>query len=354
VQSSEKASSRARRRRRRRWRAVVLAGASLAAVVLGVRAVSGGARPAPQTAPGNADSGKLADAVQTADGGVEIDPSYFADGACASFAPTQGNRHLTVFLDAGHGGIDPGGTGTTESGEALSESTLTLPVELDTMAILRAQGFTVVVSRTENTTVLRLKPDDESDGELSLLGAHDDEAARDVCANMAKATVLVGIYFDSSSSPLNAGSVTGYDPDRPFSSDNLRLANLVQKDVLGAMNAQGWGIPDGGVQSDAGLGSLAGNDSTGSSLAEKAAAYDHLLLLGPAEEGYFSTPSQMPGALIEPLYLSDPFEGSIADSSSGQQVIAGGLARAIESYFAPPPVAHTAAPATNASGSAPS
>jgi N-acetylmuramoyl-L-alanine amidase len=344
----------------------VLLGASLAAVGFGVGAASSGGRPAPQAARAGtsadaassasgadgtaaADSRKLEAEVRTADGGVEIAPSYFADGACASFAPTQGNRHLTVFLDAGHGGIDPGGTGTTESGDALSESTLTLPVELDTMALLRAEGFTVVVSRTQNSTVLRLKADDESDGELTLLGAHDDEAARDICANMAKATVLVGIYFDSSSSPLNAGSVTGYDPDRPFSSDNLRLAQLVQKDVLGSMNAQGWGIPDGGVQSDAGLGSLAGNDSTSGSLAEKAAAYNHLLLLGPAEEGYFSTPSQMPGALIEPLYLSDPFEGSIADSSSGQQVIAGGLAEAIEAYFAPPasaPKAHASSTTT--------
>ena len=43
----------------------------------------------------------------------------------------------------------------------------------------------------------------------------------------------------------------------------------------------------------------------------------------------------MPGALIEPLFITDPYEGSIAASASGQQVIAGGLARAIAQYFAP-------------------
>ena len=64
--------------------------------------------------------------------------------------------------------------------------------------------------------------------------------------------------------------------------------------------------------------------------------YGHLLLLGPADPGWFDTPSQMPGALIEPLFITDPFEGSIADSASGQQVIAGGLAQAVEQYFAPP------------------
>jgi N-acetylmuramoyl-L-alanine amidase len=45
----------------------------------------------------------------------------------------------------------------------------------------------------------------------------------------------------------------------------------------------------------------------------------------------------MPGALVEPLFITDPFEGSIGASSRGQQVIADGLARAIERYFAPPP-----------------
>lgn len=65
-------------------------------------------------------------------------------------------------------------------------------------------------------------------------------------------------------------------------------------------------------------------------------AYGHLLPLGPAEHGYFSTTSVMPGALVEPLFITDPFEGPIAASSRGQQVIAGGLARAIEQYFAPP------------------
>ena len=40
--------------------------------------------------------------------GRAIDARYFEPGACMSYPPTAGNRHLTVFLDAGHGGIDPG------------------------------------------------------------------------------------------------------------------------------------------------------------------------------------------------------------------------------------------------------
>ncbi len=263
-----------------------------------------------------------------------IDPSYFASGACMSYPPTGGDRHRTVFLDAGHGGLDPGGVGMTESGQQVEESTINLAIELDTMMILRAEGFRVVVSRTENSTVLKLGPGDTDGQLLSLVGAHDDVAARDVCANMADADLLVGIYMDAGATPQNAGSVSIYDSERPFSKANLMFAILLQNEVLSAMNAQGWGIPNAGVLSDATEGSSVGDPADGG-LAAESANYDHLLLLGPASAGYFSTPSQMPGAVIEPLFLTDPFEGTIAISAGSQEVVAMGIASAVEQYFAP-------------------
>jgi N-acetylmuramoyl-L-alanine amidase len=269
-------------------------------------------------------------------GSVALDPAMFATGSCVAFPPTSGNRGQTVFLDAGHGGLDPGGVGVTESGKAIYEADETLPVELEVMAILRAKGFRVVVSRTGASTVLRLGPGDTDGQLLSLEGAHDDVAARDVCANDAKAKVLVGIYYDAGATPQNAGSITAYDTDRPFAAANLALANLVQNDVMAAMNAQGWGIPNDGVQPDDQLGSLSGDPGAGG-IAAEAATYNHLMLIGPAMAGFFSTPSDVPGVVIEPLYITDPFEGSIADSPSGQRVIAQGIATAIEQYLAPPP-----------------
>ncbi len=254
-----------------------------------------------------------------------VDPAIFSPGACMAFSPTRGNRHETVFLDAGHGGIDPGGTGATENGTVVEESTVNLPIELDTMAILRAQGFRVVVSRTGDTSVTKLGPADVSDGELTAQGVVADVGARDVCANMAGADILIGIYMDAGYAG-DAGCVTGYDADRPFSAENLRLATLLQDNVLAAMNARGWAIPDDGVLPDTGM---------GSAITAADVAYGHLILLGPAKAGYFTTPSQMPGALIEPLYLTDPFEASIAASAQDQQVIAAGIAQAVGQYFAP-------------------
>ena len=316
------------------WVAVIIA--APAALIVGVVAAHRGSAPsmrpagAERTAPAvNAHSTRVGagGGGRGLGAGMAIDPAYFSPGACVAFAPVMGNRHLTVFPDAGHGGLDPGAVGTTSTGTVIDEADQTLPVVLDATAILRRAGFRVVVSRTGPTSVLRLAPGDVSGNMLTVAGSHDDVAARDVCAIMAHADVLVGVYFNSGASG-NADCITAYDPARPFAAANLRLADLVQSAVLAAMNAQGWQIPDGGVQPDQGL---------GSSLSPADLAYGHLVLLGPPKQGYFSTPSMMPGALVEPLFITDPFEGSIVASSRGQQVIATGLARAIEQHFAPQP-----------------
>jgi N-acetylmuramoyl-L-alanine amidase len=308
----------------------LVVGAAVAAVSMSGLAACGVSGSSPVTSPaypGKGGSVASASAPRSS-AGIALDPAYFSPGACMAFAPTSGNRHQTVFLDAGHGGLDPGAVGITESGHAIDEAAETLPVVLDTMTILRAAGFRVVVSRTGPTTVLRLRPVDESGHILSVRGSHDDVAARDVCANLAHANVLVGVYFNAGASTADAGCITAYDTARPFAAASRGLARLVQSDVLAAMNARGWQIPDIGAQTDEGL---------GSSLSAADQAYHHLLLLGPAKPGYFTTPSTMPGALVEPLFITDPFEGTIAASSRGQHVIAAGLADAIKQYLAAGP-----------------
>ncbi len=317
---------RARHRRRpdRWWPSLkaVVALASLAAVVV-VAVVA--------TGPGTTGGGPVTDAATTGSAaGTALDPSMFAAGACVAFSPTKGDRHRTVFIDAGHGGIDPGAVGTTPTGRQVHEADQTLPVALEAATLLRADGYRVVLSRVRATTVIKPGPGDlTSTGELlTLQGEHDDVAARDACANLAGATILLGIYFDAGTSTTNAGSITAYDADRTFSAESEKLADLLQNDVLVKLNAQGWQIPNDGVVTDATLG--------GPPPTTTAASYHHLLLLGPAAPGWAPDPSQMPGALIEPLFLTDPFEASIAASHGGQQAIAQGMAQAAEEYLGSP------------------
>ena len=140
-----------------------------------------------------------------------------------------------------------------------------------------------------------------------------------------------GIYFDAGGSTYNAGAVTGYDTDRPFTAQNLRLATLVQNDVLGAMNAQGWGIPNLGVTDDSQLG--------GPALSAAAGRLRAPFAPGPGRPGLVLHAEPDARRAIEPLFITDPYEGTQAASRSGQQVIAGGLAQAIEQYFTPAPSA---------------
>lgn len=315
---------RAQALRRGRIRLTLIILAVIGTVVAVQQLITPGGRSASATAHEGSPAGRRAQ-ISPATATGPLDPAVFAPGSCVAYSPTVGDRHETVFLDAGHGGPDPGAVGETESGATIYEKDITLPVELDTAALLRAHGYRVVVSRTTGGAVARLGPGDISDGILTVEGAHLEVAERDVCANIAKADVLIGIYFDAGASPDDAGSITSYDPDRPFSPESLRMAELLQSTVLDDMNAQGWGIPNGGVNSSV----LEG----GPALTPAAAAYDHLMLLGPAKAGYFSTPSEMPGAVIEPLFITDPFEGSIADSVKAQHVIAGGIAEAVEKFL---------------------
>jgi N-acetylmuramoyl-L-alanine amidase len=258
----------------------------------------------------------------------QIGGTAFAPGACVAMAPTSSDRHETVFLDAGHGGPDPGASGTTAGGAGVDESELTLPVVLDAAASLRADGYRVVVSRTVDTSVARLGPSDlTASGSLSLTGEHDDIAARVTCANLSGAAALVSVHFNAFSDATARGLLTTFDDSRSFAAANQHLAQLLDADVLGAFQTAGWQVPDRGVLPDTSVGAPA--------LSEEAHAYGHLLLLGPAAQGWLDNPTTMPGALVEPLFLTDPTEATVAASSAGQGAIAAGIVTAVEAFTQP-------------------
>src|SRR5208282_1503690 len=218
--------------------------AVLVAVTVAILVLRGGQRPRPATRaerPASAAVSGRRRAIASSPG-TAIGPALFGPGSCVAFGPTHGDNHRTVFLDAGHGGLDPGAVGTTTGGTVIDEAGVNLRIELDAMTLLRARGYRVVVSRTRASTVIRLTRADMSGRLLTVQGVHDDVAARDVCANMARADILIGIYMNAGSA-ANAGCMTAYDPDRQFSAENLRLATLVQRDVLEAMTARGLAIP---------------------------------------------------------------------------------------------------------------
>ena len=253
-----------------------------------------------------------------------VDTAGFARGACVVYPPIARDRHQIVFLDPGHGGREPGVVVRTQSGQSVEEANLTLKVTLDTLGLLRSSGFTVVLSRTGAGSVARLGPPGVAGGGVASQETHDDLAARARCANRAKANVLVGIYFDAGGSGQSAGSVTTYDATRTFAQRDLQLAELLQGDVLDYLSAPGRHIPDNGVVQDSVFVGSA-RDAT--------SANAPLILLGPAATDPTHPSSAMPGAVIEPLSLTDPFEASLAASPSVQRFIAVAIATAVSQFL---------------------
>jgi len=240
-------------------------------------------------------------------------------GACISYPASGVPNGKTVFIDAGHGGLDPGVVGSA-AGKQVLEKDATLAVATRLGALLRADGYGVVMARTQDSSVTKLAASDSITGALTDSAEHRDLVTRVACANAADASVIVSIHFDGFSDPTVGGTETFYDSARPFAATSKRLAADLQAGLVA-----GLGTSDRGVWTDDQLAAPA-LTSTGDS-------YGHLIELGPSSAGWVDDPSQMPGALVEPLFITNPTEAQIASDPAGQQRIAQALEAALNKFF---------------------
>ena len=220
-----------------------------------------------------------------------------------------------MFIDPGHGGLDPGVVG-----KQVAEKDATLAVATDLSSMLRADGYRVVMARTQDTAVAKLTGTDSVYGSLTADAAHRDLITRAACANASNASVLISIHFDGFDDPTVGGTETFYDAARSFSADNKRLATDLQSAMVASL-----GTSDRGVWTDDQLANPA--------LTSSGNAYGHLIELGPASAGWVDSPSTMPGALVEPLFITDPTEAALAADPPGQQKIARALEAGLLKYL---------------------
>jgi N-acetylmuramoyl-L-alanine amidase len=259
-----------------------------------------------QPAPGSTHArARVAASLPTpAAGAAQLAVAGLENGACMAYRPTSGDRGRTVFLDAGHGGPDPG-----TSGSGVMEKDVTLAVELRLTALLRGDGYRVVDSRTGDTSVAKMSDADYDQGALRGSAVVKDLLARIDCANAAKADVLVAIHFNGFDDPTAGGSETFYDTQRTFGAKSQQLAQSLQTAVVNEL-----GLDDRGATPD--------DQLDAGTLTNAGASYGHLIELGPAQAGLVDRPSTMPGALIEPLFLTSPAEGGLAATAAGQAKVA--------------------------------
>jgi len=251
-------------------------------------------------------------AGQVAMSGVEA-------GACMSFQPKAGAAGKTVFIDPGHGGLDPGVVGMVGQ-QQVQEKDVALGVGLRLSSLLRGDGYRVVMSRTQDSSVTRLSAADSVTGAMTASAVHRDLVTRAACANAAASSVLVSIHFDAFDDPSVGGTETFYDAQRAFAAENKRLAADLQKALV-----SGLGSTDRGVWTD--------DQLAAPTLTASGSLYGHLIELGPPSAGYVDNPSQMPGALVEPLFLTNPAEAKFVSSTLGQQRVAAALELGLQKYF---------------------
>lgn len=252
--------------------------------------------------------------------------AVFAAGACVTSAPVRPANGRTVFVDAGHGGPDAGAT-AADGGATLREKDLTLAIANETARSLNRRGYRVVLSRSRDSTVTRMRAGDLDGRLLAAAAIKRDIVARNACANTARADVAVSIHLNSFADPAVGGTETVYSANRGFSARNRILAAVMQDAVHTSVERAGLAADNRGIRTDEGAG--------GSALTPEAAAYGQLLLLGPAAPPWFTTPTRMPGAVVEALFLTNPAEARFAATVAGRNALARGLVTGIDAYFEP-------------------
>jgi N-acetylmuramoyl-L-alanine amidase len=249
---------------------------------------------------------------------IALDAGRFAPGGCIALPPTGLASRGTVLVDAGHGGPDPGSLGTTLDGRTVAEKDLTLPVALAVASRLRAVGVTAVLSRSTDELGSTIDSGEVQNGSLTTAASQEDLVARVRCANTARADALVSVHFNSFDDPAVTGSETLYDVDRPLAPRSRALAQSLQTNIRVGLAALGEPSSDRGVIDDSSGGEAGGGG---------------LVLLGPGVPGSSDEASAMPGALVEPFFLTNPGDLTAVATPRGVDVLAGAISSGVEDYL---------------------
>jgi len=210
----------------------------------------------------------------------------------------------TVFIDAGHGGLDSGA-----ANQGLMEKNVNVDVATRLAPLLSGAGYNVVLSRWGDYT---LSPFPANTYE----NRRDEIQARVDVANQVRADILVSIHFNGG--PKSArGLEIYYNPDRSFGHYNWTLADLTRQGLINHIRGAGYQVPDRGVKNDAGVCCNPANP--------------HSWILG-TNDGF--RPSMMPGIIGEAMFLSNDGEAQQLWRPEMRQAIADGYKAGIDAYFA--------------------
>jgi N-acetylmuramoyl-L-alanine amidase len=296
--------------------ALILAVATLLALlIVGLRLAAGGRAPAPTPTPIPAPTVAPTPTPLPPTPTPVSSPTAAPAGATPRIA---GGRPI-VCLDPGHGGADLGNVRVENDKIVLQEKDLTLEVAKALADRLRADNINVVMTRTTDSEVNPHNADVNGDGTVAPTGGDaqtdqlDDLQARVNICNAANANLLVSIHFNSAENVHLAGYEVWYNDKRPFSDRSKSFATIMHDELGKAFAAAGYDANDRGIGVE-----------------------DHAVT-GPARPGKL-VPSNMPGAVVEGLFLSNDGDAAFIQSGRAVDAIVSAYEHAILRYFAEYPV----------------
>jgi N-acetylmuramoyl-L-alanine amidase len=217
----------------------------------------------------------------------------------------------TIALEAGHGGpYYFGASAYDDDGNQWIEKDLTLDLAGRVTTMLRDAGYYVVVLRPNDSTLTYFDPYD-------YRGSLIREAqARVEVANSSRADAYVALHFNGWIEPSQHGTEAYCNPDRSFGAESCQLAWMIQQTIVQRIREAGYEVMDRGVKNDADV--------------QGPASVEHSWVLGTNPD--FS-PSLMPGAIIESLFLSNPDDLAFLHKPEALDVIAAAVTAGIDTYF---------------------
>ncbi len=197
-----------------------------------------------------------------------------------------------IVLDAGHGGADSGAVGPN----GLTEKEVNLDIAKRTRGLLRGAGYPVVMTREIDISPNSPPRDLTGNG---TIGIADDLQARANIANRAKAAVFVSIHNNASLASGAGGTETYYWSGVGSGSDSARLARIIQEAIVSEIGLSSRGVFGANF--------------------------------------YVLRRTDMPAALVEGAFISNPVEEALLGTASFRQKVARGIFRGIKRYTGPAP-----------------
>src|SRR5829696_6126380 len=219
-----------------------------------------------------------------------------------------------VCIDPGHGGEDLGNVRLENGQIALQEKDFVLKHSLMLAERLRQKGFEVVLTRETDTEVNPSNEDVNGDGTVAPEGGParteqiDDLQARVNICNLAAADLLVSVHYNGAENKFLSGFEVWFNDEREFSGRSEAFATFMHEALQQGFADAGYDAGDRGIGIE-----------------------DHVVT-GPERPGEL-VPSEMPGAVIEGLFLSNADDAAFIQSDIGDETLVGAYEAAITRYF---------------------